>query len=211
MLESRLEIQEQTFQNISREIHDNIGQKLTLAKLHLNTLDTNHSIATYQVEESVNMIGEAINDLSDISRSMSSEILLSNGLIKALEFEAGLISKTGLYEIHLSVIGETLFLDSNKELLLFRIAQEAINNIVKHSEASKIELSLDYNDAYLILSIRDNGKGFDPFNNKRLCTGITNMKKRATMLKGNCVIESDVNSGTNVKIQIPIDENSATN
>ena len=77
LLQSQLEIQEQTFQNISREIHDNIGQKLTLAKLHLNTLNFyNTTAAALQVTDSAVMIGEAINDLSNLSRSMSSEILL---------------------------------------------------------------------------------------------------------------------------------------
>src|SRR3954468_3052481 len=72
MLQSQLEIQEQTFQNISREIHDNIGQKLSLAKLHLNTLNIgNTKEMSSQIDDSVNMIGEAISDLSDISRSMS--------------------------------------------------------------------------------------------------------------------------------------------
>jgi len=206
LLESQLEIQEQTFQNISREIHDNIGQKLTLAKLHLNTLDSLSNLKSLQVEESVKMIGEAINDLSDISRSMSSEILLNNGLIKALEFEAGLLNKTNLYNINLLVSGETVFLESNKELILFRIAQEALNNIIKHSGASSIDLHLDYKNDSLILSVNDNGRGFDPLNNKKMCTGLTNIKKRTSMLNGICSIESEINSGTTIKIQIPIDE-----
>src|SRR5436190_3863573 len=109
LLQSQLEIQEQTFQNISREIHDNIGQKLTLAKLHLNTLnytDTDKSVI--QVDDSINMISEAINDLSDISRSMSSEIILNNGLIKALDFEAAQLAKSGKYKICFSATGHPI-------------------------------------------------------------------------------------------------------
>ena len=87
LLQAQLEMQEQTFANISGEIHDNIGQKLTLAKLHLNTLPLNGSVQLQgQVNQSIQMIGEVIADLSDMSRSMSSEILLQNGLIKAIEF-----------------------------------------------------------------------------------------------------------------------------
>ncbi|MEP7254199.1 MAG: histidine kinase, partial [Ferruginibacter sp.] len=125
LLQSQLEIQEQTIQNISREIHDNIGQKLTLAKLHLNTLnyaDTGKTIL--QVNDSVTMISEAINDLSDISHSMSSEIILNNGLIKALEFEATQLSKSGRYKISFSITGNPIFMEANTELVLFRIAQE---------------------------------------------------------------------------------------
>src|SRR5882724_8425892 len=122
LLQSQLEIQEQTFQNISREIHDNIGQKLTLAKLHLNTLNFNEKEKTLlQVNDSVDMISEAINDLTDISRSMSSEIILNNGLIKALEFEAAQLRKSGIYSISLSTTGNTVFLSATTELVLFRI------------------------------------------------------------------------------------------
>ena len=83
LLRSKLEMQEQTFANISREIHDNIGQKLTLVKLHLNTLDLlDIKRIPFQINDSVTMIGEAIGDLSDISRSLSSEMILNNGFIK---------------------------------------------------------------------------------------------------------------------------------
>ena len=110
LLQSRIEIQEQTFQNISREIHDNIGQKLTLAKLHLNTLNfTNSDNTIMQVNDSVNIISEAINDLSDMSRSMSSEIILNNGLIKALELEAAQLTKSGIFKTNFSVTGNSIF------------------------------------------------------------------------------------------------------
>ena len=161
LLQSQLEIQEQTFQNISREIHDNIGQKLTLAKLYLNTLEIKEpGIVLQKTNDSIELIGEAINDLSNISRSMSSEIVLNNGLIKALEFETNQLRKSGLYDINLRVTGETIFLDANKELVLFRIVQEALNNIVKHALASIIEIHLHYETENLNLDITDNGKGF---------------------------------------------------
>ena len=113
MLHSQVEIQEQTFENISREIHDNIGQKLTLAKLQLNTVNLNDGKhITERLHDAVSMISEAINDLSDISRSMSSEIILNNGLIKALEFEVGQLNKSSLYRIDLVVNGNPVFFDS---------------------------------------------------------------------------------------------------
>ena len=209
LLQSHLEIQEQTFQNISREIHDNIGQKLTLAKLHLNTLNYTDTVKTVtQVNGSVNMISEAINDLSDISRSMSSENILNNGLIKALEFEVAQMDKPGLYDIHLSVTGNTLFLDASKELVLFRIFQEALNNIIKHANASAIIIDLHYNTAVLSLNIFDNGIGFSSGQNPDNGTGLTNMKKRTAMLNGQFTVSSQLGTGTNINIKIPFYENS---
>jgi len=207
LLQSQLEIQEQTFQNISREIHDNIGLKLTLAKLHLNTLnyaDTNKVMI--QVNDSVMMIGEAINNLSDISRSMSSEIILNNGLIKALEFETIQLTKTGMYKINFSATGNPVFMDNDTELVLFRIVQEVLNNIVKHAFASTIDINLHYNTVLLSMEIKDNGIGFYP-NNAQAGTGLQNIKKRTSLLKGNLAINSRPDIGTLIKIEIPLHEN----
>ena len=207
LLQSQLEIQEQTFQNISREIHDNIGQKLTLAKLHLNTLNFHNTTeAALQVTDSAAIIGEAINDLSDLSRSMSSEILLQNGLIKAMEFEAAQLKKSGRYKINFSTTGNPVFMDANTELVLFRIAQEALNNILKHSDAMAIDIELHYNSVLLTMTINDNGKGFDT-NEHNFGTGLLNMKKRTAMLNGKMSMSSNPTICTQIKIEIPIDEN----
>jgi two-component system, NarL family, sensor kinase len=204
LLQSQVEMQEQTFQNISREIHDNIGQKLTLAKLQLNTLHFDAIDETRQeVSSVVHTIGQVINDLSDISRSMSSEIILDNGLIKALEFELAQLEKSGLYRIGFSVTGNTIFLDSSRELVLFRVTQEALHNIIKHAQATQINVGLHYNKALLSLAITDNGKGFDINELKNTGTGIKNMQKRILMLNGTCVVSSNFNTGTEVNIQIP--------
>ena len=207
LLQSQLEMQEQTFQNISREIHDNIGQKLTLAKLHLNTLNFGEKEKTLlQVTDSVNMISEAINDLTDISRSMSSEIILNNGLIKALEFEATQLKKSGIYTISLSATGNTVFLNTSTELVLFRIVQEAISNIIKHAEATLIDIHLHYGITLLTMEINDNGKGFTTAKNQQ-GTGLQNIKKRAAMLNGSLNISSIANEGTKITIEIPLYEN----
>lgn len=203
MLQSQLEIQEQTFQNISREIHDNIGQKLTLAKLHLNTLGfSNIEQTASQVNDSVNMISEAINDLSDISHSMNSENILNNGLIKGLEFEVAQLTKSGLYNIRLTVTGNTLFFDTQKELVVFRIVQEALNNIIKHANASIIKIELHYSASTLSLKISDNGEGFDQTMGNG--SGLINMKKRTEMLAGQIDINSELNAGTTISINIPL-------
>jgi len=207
LLQSQLEIQEQTFQNISREIHDNIGQKLTLAKLRLNTLSHDDiTRVTLQVNDSVNMIGEAINDLSDLSRSMNSEVLLNNGLIKALKFEAEQLKKSGKYKIRVITTGNPVFLNANTELVLFRIAQEALTNIIKHAEASVIDILLHYDSLLLSMMITDNGKGFYADEN-RFGTGLSNMKKRADTLKGSLTISSTPQVCTQIKIEIPFYEN----
>jgi two-component system NarL family sensor kinase len=207
LLKSQIEIQEQTFQNISREIHDNIGQKLTLVKLQLSTIHpSSESSFIQKANDSANMIGEAINDLSDISRSMSSELILHNGLIRALEFETTQFMKSGLYSVGLCVTGNGAFLDTHTELVIFRIVQEALNNIVKHAAATEINIHLDYKEDQLNLDIGDNGKGFILENNHKPGTGLANMKKRADLLNGEFMISSRPGKGTIIKIMIPIHE-----
>lgn len=207
LLQSQLEIQEHTFQNISREIHDSIGQKLTLAKLHLNTLDfIDEKIMRDHVSDSTAMISEAINDLTDLSRSMSSEIILSNGLIKALEFEVNQLQKSGLYKIAIDISGNPVFMESATELFLFRIVQEAINNIIKHAEATVINLHLHYNTAILTMEITDNGKGFT-VDGTSFGTGLQNIRKRAALLKGSLTINSLDGNGTQLRVEIPLNEN----
>jgi len=210
LLQSQLEIQEQTFQHISREIHDNIGQKLSLAKLHLNTVNYEDSHKTILlVNDSLHMIGEAINDLSDLSHSLSSEIILNNGLIKALEFEMEQLKKSDIYSISFSITGSPVFLDADAELVIFRIVQEAINNIIKHAAATKIAINLHYNTHVLLLEINDNGRGF--YTGKiHNGTGLQNLKKRATALKGNLSVNSTINIGTSIKIEIPLYANKET-
>ncbi|MBC7887978.1 MAG: hypothetical protein H7Z13_08805 [Ferruginibacter sp.] len=205
LLKAQLEMQEYTFQNISREIHDNIGQKLSLVKLYLNTISySKTSTPAIQVNDSVGIISEVINDLSDIARSMSSEIILNNGLVKGMEFEVAQLQKSGIYEIDLTVTGNTIFFDFKKELIVFRIIQESLHNIMKHAEASKINICLHYNTNSLNLIIKDNGKGFVK-EAKKEGTGLINIRRRTSLLEGEFSIASS-NEGTQLSITIPINQ-----
>jgi signal transduction histidine kinase len=204
LLQSEIGMQEQTFQNISREIHDNIGQKLTLAKLQLNTLrydSVGHMEG--QINDVVSIIGNAINDLSDISRSMSREIILENGLIKGLEFELDQIKKSGNYHIQFDVSGETVFLDGQTELVLFRLTQEVLHNIIKHAQAASINVHLLFEPAMVTLKITDDGRGFSLDKVNPVGAGIKNMQKRVQLLNGTCVFESILTQGTHVTFSIP--------
>jgi len=204
LVRSQLEIQEQTFQNISREIHDNIGQKLTLAKLHLNTLTCKDGSNIHaRVMDSVTLISEVINDLNDLSHSMSSEIVSNYGLVSAMESEIGQLKKTGLFSIHFISSGKAFFMDNSTELALFRIFQELMNNIIKHAGASAINIQLHYNYDFLCMQVQDNGKGF--YNEQRHSgTGLINIKKRVTVLNGYLQVNSSPGAGTNINIEIPV-------
>ena len=205
MLVSHAEIQEQAFQNISREIHDSIGQKLTLSKLYLNLLDVNLvGKANEIVGDSIKLISEVIINLSDISRGISSELVLNDGLIHAIEYEVGQMEKSGLFELIFDVKGKTFFLDFNTELVLFRIVQESLNNILKHADADNILIELEYGEKFINLSISDNGVGFKMDEIKFKGAGLTNMKKRAMLMDGKFGISSMRGQGTKINVNIPV-------
>lgn len=203
ILRAQLEMQEYTFQNISREIHDNIGQKLSLVKLYLNTFPpTSDTVIVNKVQDSVEILSEVINDLSDIARSMSSEIIVNNGLSQAIELEVEQLRKSGVYIMELSITGDCVFLNSNKELIIFRIFQESLHNIVKHADASEVTIGLHYGRSHLGLAIKDNGKGFN-CEGKKSGSGLANIRKRTAILKGDFSITSG-KDGTQLIINIPI-------
>jgi signal transduction histidine kinase len=206
LLKSQVQIQEQTFQNISREIHDNIGQKLTLAKLQINTIDTNEVVDLKNTLMVIsNFITDSLNDLRDISRSLSSEVILHNGLIKALENEINQLNKLFNYNFKMKLTGDVLYMSVETELSVFRIIQEALTNAIKHAEATSVFLDLHFNNNELLILIEDNGKGFDISATKDL-NGLNNLKSRTQSLNGQIEINSEPLIGTTIKIKIPIYE-----
>lgn len=205
LLKTQLEIQEQTFQYISQEIHDNIGQFISLAKLQLNTLDfRNLQSVKGQVAHSADLLTKALEDLRDLSRSLSSEIIRNNGLATAVELQIVQLKKLELPEVVYEVNGEYQFLDEQKEIFILRILQEAVNNIVRHSDARQVTIQLNYTQSNLSLHIADNGKGFDPaVVSHGKSSGISNMNKRARMIGAIFNINSTIGAGTAVNLLVP--------
>src|SRR4029079_14563788 len=209
LLHTQLEIQEQTLQHISREIHDNISLSLTLAKLNLNTLDWNYADkAKIKIESSLQQISKSIVDLSDLSKGMNSELIKNQGLIEVLKKEAGRLRELNLFELDYMITGNPVFMDSQKELVIFRIIQEAFNNIIKHARATSVKLSLEYNFDHINVLIADNGRGFskdavEQNRNKESNAGLNNMQKRAALFNGRTIIDSALDSGTSIFVTIP--------
>ena len=203
-LQARLEIQENTFNNISLEIHDNIGQVLSLAKLHLSTLDLNKPEDLLEkTREARQQISRAILDLRDLSHTLNSDVIQTIGFNKAIAMELELIRKTGMLEVVYQLDGEPRETDPAKGLILFRIFQESLHNILRHAEASMLEVCLTYEDHKLSLVVRDNGKGFDPKCGYK-GTGISNMIIRSGLVGATFSIDSKRGEGTMIRIQLPL-------
>lgn len=206
LLTSTLEIREEAFQNIAREIHDNINLSLTLAKLYLHTTDLNNKEqASTKVASSIDLLAKSINDLSNISKGLNTEVIIQQGLIKALEYEVKRINQAELFRIYYKVVGIPRFLDGKMELIIFRIVQEAFNNIIKHAKAKTAILLLNFQDSFLTIHIRDHGVGFNPNDQNKSSrqAGLKNMESRTRMLNGQMKLTSKINLGTTLSFTIP--------
>jgi len=207
LYKAQLEIQEQTFQDIAREIHDNVGQVLSLAKLGLGTLDLDRKDdAKESISEITDILEKALEDLRHMSRSLNADIIRKGGLKKSIDNQVGFLQRGGKFNIQYYVTGESIFLHETKEIILFRILQEAVNNILRHSSATEILINLSYQKDFLILQIEDNGKGFN-LDNQNLNTGqmngIYNMQHRAKLIKADLKIDSEVSKGTRITVNTP--------
>lgn len=206
LLRSQLEIQEQTLKHISQEIHDNIGQTLSLAKLNLNTIPAEKQAGlSEKITHTKDLVSKAIQDLRSLSKTLNTDTVLSPGLINAVEFELAQLQRSGVFTTELNIIGTPQKLDSKKELILFRMLQEAVNNTIKHSGANEIKVTMEYNDS-LTLTIADNGQGFTQLATRGFeeGLGLKNMRNRAALIGGTLGIQSNNNTGTQISITLPI-------
>jgi signal transduction histidine kinase len=208
MLNTQLEIQEQTFQHIAREIHDNISLSLTLAKLQLNTFDWNDKAGSSdKLNSSVELLTKSIAELSDISKGMNADIIIQQGLLRAVEEEIKRIRLAGLFTLDYTITGTPVYMNAQQELIIFRIIQEAFNNIIKHAKPRNASLQLHYTDIKMHFTIADNGIGFDTGqSDKNRQAGLKNMAARAKMLGGTMLIESLRGHGTSVNFTIPFEK-----
>lgn len=206
LLQAQLEIQENTLKTISQEIHDNIGQTLSLARLTLNMMDIDKQASFEKIHQSQELVGKAIQELRILSKTLNTETILEAGLINAIEFELGLLERTGGYATELKTTGIPDKLNPQMELILFRIVQESINNIIKHAAANSITITVSFQEQCFCLSIRDNGRGFDISKIPQQMkggSGLRNIHNRVNLIGGNFSIESNSSSGTCIHIIIP--------
>ena len=203
LLQTRLEIQEQTFRTISQELHDNLGQLLSLAKLHLTTLKMEKP---EEIQEKVNgaidLVSESIQSIRDLAKTMHSESINRVGLMPALETEIRMMQKLGVIQPVFRVTGIETSLPDNMNLIIFRIVQEALHNVTKHAEATLVELSVGFLPKHLSVTVRDNGKGYSGVNNGD-GSGLRNMRDRARIIGADLTVTSAEGEGTLITLTIP--------
>jgi two-component system, NarL family, sensor kinase len=205
LLQSRLEVQEQSFKYFSEEIHDNVGQVLSIAKMQLYSIRNNsvEKDTVTRANDCNDLLAKAIHDLRTISHTLNSSYVGKAGLVAAIEKEFEYIRSARGLKCMLHHEGEDYSLGSERELLTFRIIQEAIGNAVKHAAPTTIDIYLNYSSQLFKVQISDNGLGFDT-NEQGEGIGLNNMHVRAGLLKGIINISSEREKGTKITFEMPV-------
>ena len=205
--------QEEERKRIARELHDDTAQNL-IALLHQlenllnekNDMPMKEAQALWGIYE---RIRDILHEVRHFSRDLRPSIIDDLGLLPALEWVTDEIKRTYWVDVTLTISGEERRLFPEAELVLFRVVQEALRNIARHANASKSEVSVEFNTNKIIVTITDNGKGFQlPENLGELPhtgkLGIIGMQERVKLLDGTLLLESSPGKGTRVIVEVPI-------
>lgn len=207
LLRTQLEIKENTLKYIASELHDNLGQIASLIKINLNTLSlADEEKASRKIDDTKDLVRQLIYDLKSLSLSLNSDRIIQVGIVKSLETEVERLNKTGQVVANLIVEGSVPKLPDNITIILFRMAQEIINNIVKHSNASQVNILFLATQNLVTFKCNDNGVGFEVAEKIQSGgSGLLNLQNRARFINAQLDIQSSPDGGTTVSIQIPTD------
>jgi signal transduction histidine kinase len=205
VLNSQIEVQANTLQQLSDEIHDNIGQKLSFTKMSLNGLTQNIPPDKLPLLEETNLVlSEIISELRHISKSISPRHIEDFGLAEAISYQVEWVNKAEEITAELNMSGDKKSFNPRVELVVFRMVQELMNNAVKHSECKSILVSMLYENEKITIRIKDDGKGFDMNTieqnaNFRNGTGLHSIENKAKTINCSIAFSSNKN-GTMVTL-----------
>lgn len=195
------EVQEQTLSNVSRELHDNLGQIASLIKINLNMLSARlEGEDLEQVKESVELMKQLISDMKALSVSLKGERIQELGWINTIREEVRRVNAIGGMQVELIVDGES-HMKHEHEVILFRILQEGLNNALKHSKSNTAELKIACNENFTEITLEDNGTGFD-MQKVKLGSGLNNLRDRCEMINAELSIQSSKGAGALINIKL---------
>lgn len=205
-LSSMIDGQELERQRLSRELHDGLGQSILAIKMRLERTKSASPEKTKQIMEEVQtLFANTINEVRSISNNLMPAVLNEFGLVDALSNLCRDVSESSGIEIDFRSDSFNIEIEDKINTYLYRISQEALNNIVKHSKAKFVLIELESDVDFVHFSITDNGEGFNYAENRKLCgNGISNMKERVHLLNGSIEIVSLEQKGTTIKVKIPL-------
>src|SRR5699024_6363395 len=203
-----IEAQEEERRKISREIHDGPAQMLANILLRSELVDRTFRDGTVnealsEIKSVRKMIRSSLYEVRRIIYDLRPMALDDLGLIPTIKKYTSTVADYNDIEIEFTTIGQEKRLHQEYEIAFFRLMQEALQNAVKHAEASLIKVKLEINSTMLVMVVKDNGKGFDPEQKQEKSFGLIGMRERVEMLDGTLSINSTIGEGTTIVIKVP--------
>ena len=196
-----METQEQERKRIAEDLHDSLGHLLSTTKINLQMLPESQQS---QLGNSLQLLNQASEEMRTITFNLMPRALEEGGLISALYDLADKVTHTGAVKVMLHINGvEEIILEKQSQFNIYRVIQEAVNNILKHAEAKEISIQLSIQDGQLCLLIEDDGKGFDT-KTRIGGRGLGNIRTRLSWLRAKLAIDSTPGMGTTITAAIPL-------
>lgn len=205
-----LDIQESERRQVARELHDEIGQALTAVKIHLQAMQRAKGTGAPHLDECIAIVGQALEQVRSLCLDLRPPLLDDLGLAPALRW---LLDRqadpAGLNACFMTNLDPTTRLHPDLEIVCFRVAQEALTNVVRHARAREVRVRLEVERGRLLLSVRDDGCGFDLHDSRRRglageCMGLLSIGERVSLLGGHLDLESAPGGGTEVRVQFAL-------
>lgn len=206
LLNNRLDIQQKTMEDIGRDLHDNIGQKLTLASIYTQQISHNNEYKNIEerIDGLANLLNETLQDIRAVSKNLTNANIDNNSIADLIKNECKKVIQTKKCQVEFVNNLQSEHLSINEKLVLLRITQEFIQNSLKYSKCDWINIQLDNKNEKIYLTLKDDGIGFDvsqfALNNKGI--GLVNMRKRAEIIGATFNLESQIGKGTSLSIII---------
>ena len=202
--QAQTETQEQTLKNIGWELHDNVGQLLSFANMQLSILKMQVADDVKdKFKDTTEALKQSLTEVRALSKTLNNEVVLNIGFEKSITNELNRLKRMKFNAAELEVIGETkAFKERNHEIIIFRIIQEFLSNSVKYSEAKNLQVILNYQHDKLVITAKDDGKGFD-MDGVEKGSGLINMKSRAALVNASFDLFSKPNEGVKMVVSYP--------
>lgn len=198
---SRTEIQEQALKNIGWELHDNVGQLLSVARMQLNILQAkipdNCKSDAADISE---LVGNCLKEIRLLSKTLNPDVIREIGLVKSIELELERFNKLNFLKANLEIEGEEQEITHKDEIIIFRILQEFFANVIKHSKAHSLLVRLIYKPNELVILAIDDGVGFN-YSEIDKGSGLMNMQSRAELIGASYLLQSLPEKGVKLTLK----------
>jgi signal transduction histidine kinase len=203
LVKTRIEIKDQTLSEISKELHDNIGQIVSVGIMQLNMyINSEKPVQANELKDLKEILAKSLDEIRILSRIINKDNLLQTNFIEAIKQDLERVKKLKKIQYHYHLIGEIPKINQEHDLFIYRIFQEALHNSLKHSHSDLFEVEINTTDEVFRLKIKDFGIGYD-VNEVNSGSGLNNMKLRAKLIGAHLAMDSNPR-GTTVTLEYPL-------